>query len=228
MINRIGVYSIGGSVFTAGSTITAISERINTMHTGSVVSVYPSEDMQIRSGSEILNFDAFWSGTVHIDDFATENLFYRKTSTVLSLRDSERYNPLRTEYSYYFMSGNDDSRWFEQLRGHSFGMTSNRSTANYAVLSVITGSLADELGTVAPNWFLSGNGVGTPYVPDSSMSLGNIASDEIDAQASADLLNQTVGQSTLIPNANTLTDYLNREGYTKTTEQLWQETINSQ
>ena len=247
MINRIGLYSINGSVFTVQSTVTSISEDLTTNATGSVTNMYPSEEMWTQSGSEVLHYDAYWNGTSSIDDFAFENVYVKRSVA------NRKYSILKTDTYYTSISASGInvsgstifilSRSYEPVRGHSFQITSNRSDSDYAVMSFITGALADNIGTVSPSWFLNygydvfGSGTvlnsgtrpnfGTPFIPDSSMSLGNVSPDEIDAQASADLLRQTVNQTTLIPNANTLTDFLNREGYTKTTEQLWQDAINS-
>jgi len=107
--------------------------------------------------------------------------------------------------------------------GRTVSITDNRSATSYAVISNITGTLADQLavsGVFDPTWFLKGNGLGTPYIPDSSMSLGNVAADQIDAQASQDLYNATIGQTTTIPSDNTLASYLNRESYSQTTAQI--------
>ena len=119
----------------------------------------------------------------------------------------------------------------EEEYGRTISITSNKSSVSYAVQSFLTGNLANTLSSYGyasdPDWFLNGNGFGTPYIPDSSMSLGNVSPEQIDASASAEIWKQTVGQTTLIPNANTMTDFLNREGYSQTTEQLWLNAIAS-
>ena len=109
--------------------------------------------------------------------------------------------------------------------GRAVGITdATGSTPTAAIQTFITGDLYTLLsgsGIVAPSWFLNGNGFGTPYIPDSSMSLGLTGSaEEIDASASQELYRRTVGQTTLIPNANTLTDYLRRVNYSQTTQQI--------
>jgi hypothetical protein len=114
--------------------------------------------------------------------------------------------------------------------GRSVGITANTasSPALIAVQTFITGSLFDYLsrinsGTIVPNpaWFLNGNGFGTPYIPDSLMSLGVTGTaQEIDASASREFYQKTIGQTTIIPNANTMTDYLRRVNYSETTQRV--------
>jgi hypothetical protein len=102
---------------------------------------------------------------------------------------------------------------------------------SYAVLTFITGALVTQLSSsgvlnpTSPTFYLGGNQFGTPYIPDSSMSLGTGTAEQVDISASAELLRQTIGIQTTVPNANDLTSYLNRQGYTKTTLQRWEETI---
>lgn len=105
------------------------------------------------------------------------------------------------------------------------------SVDTYAVLSFITGILYAQLsasGIVSPSWFLRGNSFGTPYIPDSSMSLGTGTAEAIDAAASVEIYNQTLGIQKQIPAANDADAYLNRQGYTKTTAQRWEDTITAQ
>lgn len=116
----------------------------------------------------------------------------------------------------------------EQEYGRTVSITSDKSATSFAVMSFLSGALNDSLnaqGVSSAPWFIGGNGFGTPYIPDSSMSLGDVAAEQIDASASAEMYNQTIGQTTMIPNANTLYDYLNREDYSKTTEQRWSEAL---
>lgn len=110
--------------------------------------------------------------------------------------------------------------------GRSVGITdaTASSPASFAVQTFITGALFDHLsssGLTYFTWFLGGNGFGTPYIPDSSMSLGVTGTaEDIDASASQDLYRRTVGQTTLVPNANTMVDYLRRVNYSQTTQQV--------
>jgi hypothetical protein len=117
--------------------------------------------------------------------------------------------------------------------GRSVGITAQTSSspASFAVQTFITGALFTYLSGVGheasasnPPWFLGGNGFGTPYIPDSSMSLGVTGTAlEIDASASQEIYRRTIGQQTIIPNANTMTDYLRRVNYAQTTQQIWEE-----
>jgi hypothetical protein len=126
--------------------------------------------------------------------------------------------------------------------GRSVGITSDASTVpdQFAVQTFITGALYDHLSasgiinadTPQPEWFLKGpegtQWFGTPYIPDASMSLGITGSaEQIDASASAEIWKQTVGQTTLIPNANTMVDYLRRVNYSQTTMDRWSTTVAS-
>jgi hypothetical protein len=53
------------------------------------------------------------------------------------------------------------------------------------------------------------------------MSLGVTGTaEDIDAIASQELYKKTVGQTTIIPNANTMTDYLRRVEYSQTTQRV--------
>ncbi len=114
--------------------------------------------------------------------------------------------------------------------GRSVGITAltASSPASFAIQTFITGTLFDHLSASSifnPDWFLSGNGFGTPFVPDSSMSLALTGTaEEIDAAASQELFRRTVGQTTLIPNANTMTDYLRRVNFSQTTQQVAEST----
>ncbi len=106
----------------------------------------------------------------------------------------------------------------------------------YAVLTFITGNLYAKLsasGVVGPtvfqpSWFLGGNGFGTPFIPDSSMSLGTGSAEQIDQAAAQEVLDQTVNIQTLVPGANDLPAYQSRQGYTKTTLVRWEETVAAQ
>jgi hypothetical protein len=113
--------------------------------------------------------------------------------------------------------------------GRSVGITAETASvqASFAVQTFITGALYDYLSSSGvtsasnPSWFLGGNGFGTPYVPDSLMAImvsGTV--EEIDASASQDLYRRTVGETTVVPNANTMTDYLRRMDYAQTTQQV--------
>ena len=121
----------------------------------------------------------------------------------------------------------------QQQYGRTVGCTDDTTVTSYAVLSYLSGDLENSLNAQGifgdPTWFLSGNGYGTPYIPNSSMTLGVGITDanQIDAAASAAALAAIIGQTTLIPNANTITDYLNREGYAMTAEQRWLASISA-
>lgn len=113
--------------------------------------------------------------------------------------------------------------------GRSVGITAATasSPASFAVQTYITGALFDHLSGTGvtsasnPSWFLGGNGFGTPYIPDSLMAiLVTGTAEDIDASASQALYKQTVGQTTLVPNANTMTDYLRRVNYSQTTQRV--------
>jgi hypothetical protein len=104
------------------------------------------------------------------------------------------------------------------------GITADQASTTFAVLSFITGALSASTSG-GGSWFLNGNGFGTPFIPDSSMSLGNVAPEQIDASASQEMYNRTIGQTTQVPNANTLSDYLNRTDFSNTTLQNWEATL---
>jgi hypothetical protein len=125
--------------------------------------------------------------------------------------------------------------------GRAIGITSDvNSLPDYAVLTFITGNLYDQLVNEGvtdpshPSWFLSYPSsdvvrpVGIPYIPDSYMVAGTGTAEQVDASASKDLINSTVGIQTTVPNANIMTDFLNRQGYTKTMFRRWEETIAAQ
>lgn len=114
--------------------------------------------------------------------------------------------------------------------GRSVSITADQNSVSdsFAVLVFITGALAARLsasGVTDLSWFLNGNQFGTPYIPDSSMSLGTGSAEQVDVSASQELLRQTVGIQTLVPNANDLNSFLSRQGYAKTTLQRWEEAI---
>ena len=125
--------------------------------------------------------------------------------------------------------------------GRAIGITSDvNALPDYAVLTFITGNLYDQLvneGEISashPSWYLTYPGTdvvrptGIPYIPDSYMVAGTGTAEQIDAAAAAELFNNTVGIQTVVPNANAMTDFLNRQGYTKTMLRRWEETIAAQ
>lgn len=113
--------------------------------------------------------------------------------------------------------------------GRTVGITTDKSSTTFAVMTFLSGNLSSSLAARGESgmWFLTGNGFGTPYIPDTSMSLGDVAPDQIDASASMEMYRQTMGIVPTIPNANSMADYLSREGYSQTTEQRWTETLAS-
>lgn len=114
--------------------------------------------------------------------------------------------------------------------GRTVGITDNTSSVpdSFAVLTFITGALYAQLSgndIFNPSWFLEGNGFGTPFIPDSSMSLGTGSAEQVDTSASAELYRQTIGIRTIVPGANDAAAFLNRQGYSKTMLKRWEETI---
>lgn len=114
--------------------------------------------------------------------------------------------------------------------GRTVSITTNTSSSpdSYAVLTFITGNLYTRLshsGIFDPSWYLGGNGFGTPYIPDSSMSLGTGTAEQVDAAAAQQIFDEAIAIQTLVPNANDMVAFLNRQGYTKTALQRWEETI---
>lgn len=114
------------------------------------------------------------------------------------------------------------------------------SVGSFAVVSFITGSLYETLleqGETDPSnppWFLGGptyevpgSWFGTPYIPDKYMEMSGSA-EQIDAQAAQEILLATTQIQTLVPGANDLQSLLNRQGYSKTTLERWNEVIASQ
>jgi len=113
--------------------------------------------------------------------------------------------------------------------GRSVGITADTSSLpDYAVLTFITGNLYNSLASSNPSWFLTNSlpdvsrPSGIPYIPDSSMSLGTGSAEQIDTTAAQEMYNATIGVQTIINNANSLTDFLNRQGYTRSTLARWE------
>lgn len=114
--------------------------------------------------------------------------------------------------------------------GRTVSITDKNTTDNYAVLTFITGNLYTSLsaaGIVEPSWYLNGNGFGTPYIPDSSMSLGSASAETIDFAANQEIFKQTLDIRSGIPASNDGFAYLSRQGYTKSTIVRWEEAIAS-
>jgi hypothetical protein len=125
--------------------------------------------------------------------------------------------------------------------GRAIGITSDvNALPDYAVLTFITGNLYDKLvaeGSTSPSnpsWYLSYpdadvvRPTGIPYIPDSYMLAGTGTAEQVDALASKNLIDNTVGIQTIVPNANTMIDFLNRQGYAKTMIKRWEEAIAAQ
>jgi hypothetical protein len=113
--------------------------------------------------------------------------------------------------------------------GRSVGITADTaSLPDYAVLTFITGNLYNSLTSSNPSWFLTNSlpdvsrPSGIPYIPDSSMSLGTGSAEQINTAAAQEMYNATIGMQTIINNANSLTDFLNRQGYTRSTLARWE------
>ena len=123
--------------------------------------------------------------------------------------------------------------------GRTVSISANQSgtSDDYAVLTYITGNLYAELSSSgvlnpsAPSWFLggvAGRNFGTPYIPDSLMSLGTGSAELVDASASAELYNNTINIQKTVSPAITTTDLMNKSGVTKTTFDLALQTVISQ
>jgi hypothetical protein len=122
--------------------------------------------------------------------------------------------------------------------GRTVSITSDSSAPadSYAVQVFITGDLylalsasgVVDVNNPQPPWLLGGNSFGTPYIPDSSMSLGTGTAEQVDAAAAQQIFDKTVGIQTTLPGANDMTSFLNRQGYTQTTLERWNTTIATQ
>lgn len=119
--------------------------------------------------------------------------------------------------------------------GRTVSITDQKYAASYAVISCITGSPENfgvqrissslygrlsEIGILSPIWFLGGSGFGTPYIPETSWSIGGGGDSEIDAEESKRTWQELIGKTTLIPSDNTSDAYMKRESPPQTTTQI--------
>jgi hypothetical protein len=116
--------------------------------------------------------------------------------------------------------------------GHTEGATTSSIRSDFAVYVRISGKLSSTLSAssiVDPSWFLNGatgswkQGDCVAFIPLSSATLGNSNAEQIDAAASLEVYNQTIGIKKLIDQSNDTIAFLNRQGYSKTTEERWTE-----
>jgi hypothetical protein len=182
-----------------------------------------SETIENPPDDAILNAGQYWvkstsgrlsGSSVPLVPFAAEsrNLYYVG-------KQGMRY----FQHNSYYVVDFDKTREY----GRTYGVTTSSAQSDFAVYSRITGTLQQRLslsGTREPTWFLGGHKIpfnSTPYIPASSASLGNGDAVAIDAAAAAEIYKRTVGVQKTIYQANDITAYLNRQGYTRTTEELW-------
>jgi hypothetical protein len=125
--------------------------------------------------------------------------------------------------------------------GRSVGITDGRqvfpatlSADQASVFTRITGALAVVLAATesSPSWFLgfqSGSFArNTPYLPLSSMSLVTADPNSYgDVEENQRVYAETLGIQMTVPQGNDAASFLNRQDYTKTTLQRWEEAVSS-
>ena len=161
------------------------------------------------SGSEYPVFLQDSSSSYTFYSWAERNSFYSKS--VLRQYTSPAW--AATNYDYLKKIN------IRAIDGDTSGITDNTSSNpdSFAVLTFLTGNIANilwkEYGISSPSWYLDGNGFNTPYIPDSSMSLGTGSAAQIDAAANAEILMISTGLMPPIPGQNDMQSYLARQQY---------------
>jgi len=157
-------------------------------------------------------------------------------STIVPAGDGPRLNAIQSGSAAWDIGLISYQTWQFPDYGRTVSISSNQSgtSDDYAVLTFITGDLYTKLSEShvvnpsAPSWFLTGNGFGTPYIPDSYMSLGTGSAELVDIAASTELYNKTINIQKTVTPAITTQELLNQSGVSKTTFQLALDTVNAQ
>jgi hypothetical protein len=232
MADNVGVYDVYGAVMSSPGPRSFFrnSRRPDDMSKSGLAS-----SSMPGIGTVIVETKALHHEVTHLNAFFSATERFESGSNIIFSYSGSEYGSWAEKNLYYSKSTSRQyasQSWtptgFDYLKSinvisvvsSTVGITDNTSSNpdDYAVLTYLSGAVAnylwDEYGIVNPDWFLQGNGFGTPYIPDSSMSLGLTGSaEQIDAAANKEIINISVGIPPQIPGQNDLVSYLSRLGY---------------
>lgn len=214
------------SAYRSGGVLLSGSTGSGDYNNGFVATVYQSRQ------HEAIRFGAYLSGSEPIENklmTPRRDLYYVGSRGLRYFwHNGYGFNHSAT---FDFVTAKYLPRW-NTLYGHTRGITTSSAETDFAVYVRLTGALSATLSASSifdPSWFLSqttgswAEGKVGPFIPYSSSTIGNTSPEQIDAEASRQIFNETVGLQKTISQANDSSGFLNRMGYGKTTAELWSE-----